>query len=101
MIAQTTAKQALRAVSVPTSKKSKPTPNQKRIRAAAPRYMTEAQAVALKVAGEQGWIARSVVASAKHKKCTVSVEKEGEIAWIDSDGVVRSEHDIIKAGGLV
>jgi hypothetical protein len=101
MIAQTTAREVLRVTGVPTSKSKRASVQQKRIRAAAPRYMTEAQATALKVAGDQGWSARSIVANAKEKRCAVSIQKGDEVAWIDSEGKLRSEDDILKSAGAV
>lgn len=102
MIAQTTAHKVLRQVGVSTNAKKKHvTKNEKALRVAAPRYMTDAQAVALKIAGEQGWKARRIVADAKKKACAVSIEKDGEVAWIASDGSIRSEDDIVKGAGAV
>lgn len=102
MIAHTTAKEALRKVGVSTTKKSKNvTPQHKNIRIAAPRYMTDAQAMALKIAGEQGWVARSIVADSKHKRCAVSIEKDELVAWIVSDGSVKSEDDMVREAGAV
>lgn len=100
MIAHVTANEVLRKVGVSTKSK-KVTPEAKRIRTAAPRYMSEAQATALRIAGEQGWTARSIVADAKAKRCAVSIEKDGEVAWIASDGSVKSESDIVKSAGAV
>jgi type III secretion system FlhB-like substrate exporter len=101
MIAHNTAREVLKVISVPTSKSKKASTQQKRIRTAAPRYMTEAQAVALKVAGEQGWVARSIVANAKEQRCAVSIQKGEEVAWIDYTGALRSEDDILKNAGAV
>lgn len=101
MIAHTTARDALRVTGVPTTKSKKASNQQKRIRTAAPRYMTEVQAAALKLAGEQGWVARSIVANAKDKRCAVSIQNGDEVAWIDSEGHLRSEDDILKSAGAV
>lgn len=102
MIAQTTAHKVLRQVGVSTStKKKNVTKHEKAMRVAAPRYMTDAQALALKIAGEQGWKARRIVADAKKKACAVCIEKDDDIAWIASDGSVRSEDDIVKGSGAV
>lgn len=101
MIAQNTAREVLRVISVPTAKSKRASTQQKRIRAAAPRYMTDAQATALKVAGDQGWVARSIVANAKEQRCAVSIQKGDEVAWIDGNGTLRSEDDIIKSAGAV
>jgi hypothetical protein len=102
MIASTIANAALRKVGVSTNKNKKNVTRQERaLRAAAPRYMTEAQAVALKVAGENGWTARSIVADAKKHACAVSIEKDGEIVWIASDGTLKTEEDIVKGSGAV
>lgn len=100
MIAQTTAHKILRQVGVSTTKKNI-TKNEKAIRVAAPRYMTDAQAIALNVAGDQGWKARRIVADAKKKACAVCIEKDGDVAWITPDGTVRSEDDIVKGSGLL
>lgn len=101
MIAQTTANQALRALSVPGAKSKTKTEQQKRIRAAAPRYMTDVQAEALKAAGENGWVARSIVANAKTKRCAVSIQNGEEVAWINHEGKLLSEDDIVKEAGEV
>lgn len=101
MIATTTAREALRVTGVPTSKSKKASIQQRQIRAAAPRYMTDAQALALKVAGEQGWKARSIVANAKEQRCAVSIQKGNEVAWIDANGALRSEDEILKNSGAV
>jgi len=101
MIAQTIANQALKALSVPTARSKTKTAQQKRIRAAAPRYMTVAQAEALRVAGEQGWVARSIVANVKTKRCAVSIQKGEEVAWIDHEGKLKSEDDILRESGAV
>jgi hypothetical protein len=63
--------------------------------------MTDAQVLALKIAGEQGWTARSIVADAKNKRCAVSIEKGDEVAWIVPDGSVKSEDDIVKGSGAM
>jgi type III secretion system FlhB-like substrate exporter len=101
MIAHNVANQTLRALSVPTAKSKKNTSQQRRIRAAAPRYMTEAQAAALKAAGEHGWVARSIVANAKTKRCAVSIQNGDEVAWIDHEGHLKSEDDILREAGAV
>lgn len=101
MIAHTVANQALRALHVPSAKSKSKTTQEKRIRAAAPRYMTEVQAEALRVAGEQGWTARSIVANAKTKRCAVSIQNGEEVAWIDAEGKLLSEDDMIKQAGVV
>lgn len=100
MIAQTTANRILRTVGVSAKKKAS-TRAEKAISVAAPRYMTEAQAIALRVAGEQGWKARRIVADARKKACAVCIEKDGEVAWVASDGSVRSESDVVKGSGAV
>jgi hypothetical protein len=101
MIAQTTAKEVFRAIRVPSAVSKRASTQQKRIRAAGQRYMTEAQATALKVAGDQGWEARSIVANAKEQRCIISIQKGDEVAWIDGNGTLRSEDDIIKSAGAV
>jgi hypothetical protein len=106
MIAISTAREALRKVGISSIKRKPektgpPSTQQSRIRAAAPRYMTDAQALALKIAGEQGWIARSIVANARDKRCVVSVQKDEDVAWIVSDGSIKSEDDIVKGAGIV
>lgn len=101
MITHTVANQALRALHVPSAKAKAKTVQEKRIRAAAPRYMTAAQAAALKAAGEHGWTARSIVANAKTKRCAVSIQNGEEVAWIDYEGALLSEDDMIKRAGAV
>lgn len=101
MITNSIASQALRALSVPSAKSKARTPQQRNIRAAAPRYMTEVQAQALKAAGENGWVARSIVANAKTKRCAVSIQNGDEVAWIDHEGKLLSEDDMVKQAGAV
>jgi type III secretion system FlhB-like substrate exporter len=101
MIAHTTAREVLRVTGVPTKKSKKASAQQKAIRTAAPHYMTEVQAEALRVAGEQGWVARSIVANAKEKRCAVSIQNGDEVAWINSEGKLISENDMVKNSGAV
>jgi hypothetical protein len=68
---------------------------------AIPNYMNKQQEFVLKMAQEAGWVIRSMVQNTKTHKVAIAIEKEGEFAWIASDGALRSEADVVKASGSV
>jgi hypothetical protein len=66
-----------------------------------PQYMTKTQGFVLKMAQDAGWVIRSMVANTKTHKVAISLEKDGEVAWITSDGSLKSESEVVKASGSV
>jgi hypothetical protein len=50
---------------------------------------------------DAGWVIRSMVADTKTHKVAISIEKDGETAWIVSDGSLKSEAEVVKASGSV
>jgi hypothetical protein len=66
-----------------------------------PNYMSKAQERLLKMAQGDGWVIRSIVSNTKTHKCAIAIEKESEVAWIASDGTLRSETEVLKASGAV
>lgn len=66
-----------------------------------PQYMTKQQGFVLKMAQDAGWVIRSMVANTKTHKVAISLEKDGEVAWIASDGALKSESEVVKASGAV
>ncbi len=66
-----------------------------------PKYMTKQQEFVLKMAQDAGWVIRSMVANTKTHKVAISLEKDGEVAWIASDGALKSESEVVKASGAV
>lgn len=66
-----------------------------------PQYMTKQQGFVLKMAQDAGWTIRSMVANTKTHKVAISLEKDGEVAWIASDGALKSESEVVKASGSV
>ncbi len=68
---------------------------------APPQYMTKQQGFVLKMAQDAGWVIRSMVANTKTHKVAISLEKDGEVAWIASDGALKSESEVVKASGAV
>lgn len=68
---------------------------------APPKYMTKNQEFVLKMAQDAGWVIRSMVANTKTHKVAISLEKDGEVAWIASNGALKSESEVVKASGAV
>jgi hypothetical protein len=66
-----------------------------------PQYMTKQQEFVLKMSQEAGWTIRSMVADTKLHKVAVAIEKDGEYAWITSEGQLKSESEVVKASGAV
>lgn len=66
-----------------------------------PQYMNKKQEFVLKMSQDAGWVIRSMVADTKTHKVAISIEKDGEVAWIASDGLLRSESEVVKASGAV
>lgn len=66
-----------------------------------PQYMTKQQGFVLKMSQDAGWVIRSMVANTKTHKVAISIEKDGEVAWIASDGALKSESEVVKASGSV
>lgn len=97
--------EALESIGITTSN-SKPkikklSALQQRLRSAAAAYFTTPQAESLRVAGAHGWTGRGVVTNVKAKKCLVSIVNGNEVAWIDPNGEMKLESEIVKQSGAL
>jgi hypothetical protein len=94
---------ALAAIGIPltTKKSGLLSSNQRRLKTAAPLYLTDKQAKALQAVGKTGWRGRSIVTDVKSRRCAISIANNDEIAWVTAEGLIEREELVVKHSGML